>query len=299
MAAARPLDLSPSELIPISPAAGGEEPSTCQKITHLFWKTINGFITVLQMLTQPLYALFDEGLANLLGLEILRHGTSLHNYVSIMTDGANPNFGGSEVGSSMGHSGFDKDHHYVKSSKDYFHVFKDSDARVQAETVIEEGPSGKRSRKCGPEGCEGVINCMGPLIAQTAVRAMPMYHAALSGYASANSDSSDRSCAAKTMRIAGSVLGFFTPTLRFKFTPERVKQVFENDPDYDNLAFRTRLKIGPEHIGITGSLAQGLNCGLFHRIGQNPGKFLLGLIQLILAVALVALIATSVLFLLA
>lgn len=44
--------------------------------------------------------------------------------------------------------------------------------------------------------------------------------------------------------------------------------------------------IKTSHLGITGSLRQGINSSIFQRISQKPGKFTLGCAQLIAAIAL-------------
>lgn len=92
---AQPAQFVPSTII-------AENPSKPHQVTNIFWKALSYIITALEMLLFPIYALVDEGLGNLLGLEVLRHGTSLPNYVNILTEGAQANKGGSDKGSTIG-----------------------------------------------------------------------------------------------------------------------------------------------------------------------------------------------------
>ncbi len=62
------------------------------------------------------YSLFDSGLANILGLETLRHGTNPINYLGIRLNGGDPDHGGKASGSKYG-----------LGTKNYFHIFKDNE----------------------------------------------------------------------------------------------------------------------------------------------------------------------------
>lgn len=245
------------------------------RITQIFWKIIYGLVAIFQIMISPIYALFDEGIGNLLGLQILRHGTSFPNYVHIITNGADANLGGGDGGSSYA-TGNPK---FIDNSRGYLHVFNDSYAAVK--------------NKAGKILCSPLLN---DIWSQTAIRAAPRVHSTLSGMASFSSKD-EWGITAKVKKVAGGILGFFTPTIRFKFTPEQVKMTFEEDPDYGGLAMRTRKNIGTEHIGILGSLVQGVNLQVFQRIAEYPLKFLLGLIQVISAIALSAIALAGTAFL--
>lgn len=239
-----------------------------EKTSHVFWYALNYLITVLQIIATPIYILLDEGIANLMGLQILRHGTALPNYVSIMTEGADPSYGGSDIGSSMGFcQSLDEnpeENGYVKGSKNHFHVFRDSHLLP-----------GEKYSVCADLALIFVS------------RIGPSFHAALSSYSITAKE--EHCCLLQKIKILFyCLLGLITPTLRFKFTPDEMK-IFKDDPDYTPFALKTAEKIDANHIGIMGSLKQGLNSDLFCRIYHNPCKFLLGVIQLALAVALTAL----------
>lgn len=174
------------------------------------------------------YHLIDSGLADLLALETLAHGTGPLGYIGIHLHGADPSFGGS--GSSRGNSRFQE------SSRGYFHVFKDSGFGVL--------PNGYTSFSSSE------------LIMNKAL--LPKYHAVLS---------------------AG-VCGIFTPTLKFRFTPQEVLGTsgrFENDPEHPFMAYKTMQPIEASRIGILGSLIHGINRGMFKRMANNPKKVLVGI----------------------
>ncbi|MBI2742591.1 MAG: hypothetical protein HYX48_01575 [Chlamydiales bacterium] len=225
-----------------------------ETITNLFWTTISTLTALLQMATLPLYSLFDDGLGNLLGLEVLRHGTCFSNYVGILTHGADPSFGGKENGSTniawdLGKKMEESDD--LARTKNHFYAFKDSETK------------------------------------ESQVFWYAHMHAALSGFNCVAPKNSEEHPLFTAYRIANAVFNaLFTPTLRLKFTLEEAREVFHNDPDYGGLAYRTRKKIGTEHFGITGSLRQGLNADLIDRISKNPIKCLAGLCEVITAVAL-------------
>jgi hypothetical protein len=187
--------------------------------------------------TLAAYQLFDQGLANFLNLETLRHGTGPLGFVGINLHGADPNYGGHETGSGFVQS------KYMENSKGYFHVFKDSE--------------------CSAGGHLPFFLTIPPRI-----------HAILSGTASIG------------VPPLGMLAGLLTPTLRFRFRPEDILGCikdcqFEDDPDYDGAAYRTQQPISPIHLGITGSITQGVDSNMFSRMSADPLKVLGGALLLI------------------
>lgn len=281
----------------VASQATGERATTTslfQKISHIFWTVINALRTLLHLITLPIFTLLDEGLANVLGLQSLRHGTCLTNYVSILTDGGDPSHGGKASGSAVGGQavmGKDQAERYSQECKDYFHVFRDSDfsqfSRVYSTSFGEDGEvvSEETLQKKETTTCKA-------LLMRVSVYILPLMHTTFSGMGTLVSPES-KGCMATAGRVAGAVLNFFTPTIRFKYTDTEVKDRFELDPDYSGVALRTKHKVEPWRIGIMGSLAVGLNLGIFKRIFDHPLKFLLGVIEIIAAVALAALAATA------
>ena len=62
-----------------------------------------------------------------LALETLRHGTSLQNYISIRLNGPDPKRGGGNSGASKGADS----EHFIKESKGYFFLSKDSESYLE------------------------------------------------------------------------------------------------------------------------------------------------------------------------
>lgn len=228
-----------------------------EKVNKIFWVGLGCWAT---------YNLLDMGISNFLALETLRHGTGPMGYVGINLFGADPAMGGSIIGSSVG-SGCE---HFARRSKNYFHVFKDSQFLsnlFDAEDKI-----------------NSVIFVLKPLL--------PRMHAVESGMATFNFFDQKGLTAIPTNLIGG-IAGFLTPTLKFRFTPKEVmlcddllsftqyeecKKVtyFENDPDYDGIAYRTTRVINASRLGIVGSLLHGLNSTMFSRMMSNPQKVVVG-----------------------
>ncbi|HEV7736732.1 MAG TPA: hypothetical protein VGO47_05080, partial [Chlamydiales bacterium] len=68
--------------------------------------------------------------------------------------------------------------------------------------------------------------------------------------------------------------------LRFKFTPEVFKANFTPDRTMPKGCFYTKKPISPLHLGVNGSLLQGLNLGMFSRMVQHPSRMLRGVVFL-------------------
>ena len=94
------------------------------------------------------------------------------------------------------------------------------------------------------------------------------------------------------MLFAG-FLSAMTPTLKLHMTAESLQERgFIPDEDYEELAYKTPQKIFSSDFGLIGSLKEGVKSGfpaLIGRIQKRPDKFILGLVQLISCVALLAL----------
>lgn len=213
---------------------------------HKFWIVMGCWAT---------YNFFDAGLARFFALETLSHGTGPFGYIGISLYGADPAYGGGNKGSSY------LDHH-IKASKQRFHVFKDSaflpnnlfENHLLNIIIIDSG----------------MLN-----------KILPRGHALLSGMASFRySDVSPLSNLAQ--EAIGAISGLLTPTLKFRFTPEAILNCnkdcrFENDSHYNGLAYHTAAPINPSHLGILGSLTQGISSGMVKRMYANSEKVFLGL----------------------
>ncbi len=197
------------------------------------------------------YKLVDIGLSSFLCLKTLKHGTGPLGFIGIHLNGANPNFGGSAIGSSISMDSV----YLIRNSKQYFYVFKDLEKfKFSVTTSFLAKEHAIRS---------GIFNF---------------------GYKKGITDTSN-----VAKGVFGGIAGLFTPTLNFRFRPEdtennitssRTSNCFENDPLYSDLAYRTRQTISPLHLGIKGSLSQGLDPNLFNRMKNNPQKVIRGIILL-------------------
>jgi len=221
------------------------------------------------------YNLFDAGLSRFLGLETLTHGTNPSGYVNILLNGADPSYGGSDTGSSATFGRTD----LQQKSEGYFHVFKDS-AFINP-PCPDPDPLKPMTLLCNAA----------PKVA------FPKQHGVFSGLSSVGY-TFGREDSSLVQKVVGAASGVFTPTVKFRYTPEDAQChvsshpeidpdtcVFEDDADYlGGIAYRTKQPISSlEHIGVTGSLCQGLNPDLFSRMAAHPDKVIAGAVLLVSA----------------
>lgn len=225
-----------------------EKPSLTHRITHAFWTGMGIWAT---------YNLVDSGLSRVLALETLTHGTGLFGYIGINLNGADPNYGGSHLGSSAAINS----QLYMKNSKNYFHVFKDSEMTEACNTTKV------------PLLCNAYLNEL-----------LPRLHAILAGAGNLSNNSYET-----TLDFikagTGAMTGFLTPTLKFRFKQADVLNckdscIFENDPDYSKAAYKTSIPIPPTHLGILGSLSQGIHSNTLYDMAAQPDKVLVGVLLL-------------------
>lgn len=220
-----------------------------------------------------IYSAFDEGIADILGLQTLRHGTNVTNAAQIRINGGDPNHGGKDSGST-------KD--WVEDdTRNYFYVFKDDEWEVNVRT--------------GDDLTDKVIKILMPK--EVGARIMPHFHAGLSGYNFTaqifpknmiESSVAFKYFACFISAIGGLFSATLSPTLRFRFA-EIDHSRFKDDPLYAGAAYKTSQKIEAWRIGIFGSLATGVNSGWFERAKANPIRILIGVAKLVCAVALTVL----------
>jgi hypothetical protein len=226
------------------------------------------------------YELFDSGLANVLGLETLNHGTNPVNYLNIKAVGGDPSQGAKKSGSTVGWI-FDR-------TQNYFYLFKDDELRGRLNLTIEPDHD-LSERFCLVVNRVFSTKGMGN-------RILPRLHAFLSGFNFVRQifpDTTDQSSLIKYPAIFFSCVGgafsaIVSPTIRFRFSkidPIRL----EDDPAYFGLAYRTRQAIEPWRIGLLGSLLVGVNLEWFSRVQAKPIKFLTGVVQLTCATAILVL----------
>jgi len=222
-----------------------------------------------------IYEFFDTGLANVLGLETLRHGTNPINYLGIRINGGDPNHGGKASGSTKGY--------YEDDTRNLFYVFKDSEIKIES---IHSGFKRLISL---------IFQIMG-----IRTRILARLHCAVSGFnfvAQKFQNIQYPSIITKCCFIFFSYLGLafsflISPTIRFRFSKNDLKG-FKNDPNYGGMAYCTNKLMGAWRIGLFGSLFTGINFNWFSRIKADFSKAILGSIQIITAIA-IAVLSTNI-----
>lgn len=223
------------------------------------------------------YELFDSGLANVLGLETLNHGTNPVNYLNIRVAGGDPSQGGKDSGSTKTWC-FD-------STANYFYVFKDDEFKNRPNLTFYPHHN-LSERLClvfnRVMSLKGIGN-----------RILPRLHAALSGYnficqffpVTMYQPNFIKCSVIFFSCVGGAFSSIVSPTIRFRFSKIDSARL-EDDPTYSGLAYRTRQAIEPWRIGLLGSLLVGVNLEWFSRVSAKPIKFLTGVVQLTCAIAI-------------
>ena len=213
--------------------------------THLSWREKFSRFVYGSLGFSSAYHLFDLGLANLLALDILKHGTSLKNYFSISFSGADPSRGGTSETQYYGwneKTDWGSCVNYAEDAKNKFFVMHETDRSNETDSGT-QGP------------------CMGVQL--------PMAYSNM-----ANSNSTGGRTPLTIL------LDFITPVLRFKFIPADFKANFKPDKTMPKGCFYTEKPISPMHLGITGSVTQGINPRMFSRMIQHPSRVLRGVVFL-------------------
>lgn len=213
--------------------------------------------------------LFDDGLANALCVESLRHGTNLGSYAHIRLWGGDPNWGGSTLGSTYG---VYEDPNVIH----HFYVFK-----------------GTEYPHCQPPQDMNTFMKVAYFFHQWVG---PRVHTFLSGYHAINAafclHPDSNNLAVKCSRVFFGVLGglitlIVTPILKFRVSnidPSR----FINDEHYVNMAYMTPSKLEPWRIGILGSLLTGVNSNWLERVKARPLQLAIGILQVVTSLAIFA-----------
>lgn len=201
---------------------------------------------------------FEDGVAGLLCVKSLRHGTNVKNNFEIRVNGADPSHGGKVTGST---------HNWmIDNTKDYFYVFKDFDKLLysqqnkslairhaylssynQLSSLFEE------QFNCGVNNW--IMRDENPL-GYRLVNLARVFFSALYGYT-----------------------GCILPSISFHFS--RIDYTrFEEDKKYRGLAYKTKMAIEPWRIGIRGAILTGCNLNWFYRVRLNPSKVLVGILKI-------------------
>jgi hypothetical protein len=240
------------------------------------------------ILFDPIIDFFTQGLSDFLGLETLRHGTSLRNYLSIRVNGSNPSLGGTGASVTVGMQ------NSIQLSKNYFFVAKDNDSAL----INHENPEREFLEKAA-----------GTIFSHTLNRNIsPRLYCGLASYSYPLGKERTRNnivlriCNIFLNLIIVPVSLIFVPTVKFRFTSTEIANPssqtaidFEEDPenrgsDRDRgLAYKTANKIGTDRIGLLGIINYGLSGNIKKRMSQKPVKTLWGLIKLMNPIGIVIL----------
>jgi len=103
---------------------------------RIVWFVLGLFNFLIDLFTQPL--------ADFLGLETLRHGTSWRNYINIRMSGPDPTFGGGKTGATFGHQAAktgeaENQEVYIAHSKGKFFAYLGSNAGCSTPYIDAKG----------------------------------------------------------------------------------------------------------------------------------------------------------------
>jgi hypothetical protein len=210
------------------------------------------------------YNLVDQGVANTLALETLRHGTNVINNVKIRLTGGLPSKSCDPSGSTFNTPFYSND----LNNKRCFFLFKDSEYSTTYD-------------------CDNIIGKI--IIKQFEIFYLINVHTILS---STNMlgihhkiSSVDYDQYPNIFKPQSVLAAYISPTLRFRFShidPSRL----ENDPNYDGKAYRTEQVVESWRLGLVGSILTGVNSDIISRAEKNPLKVATGIAQLTIGICL-------------
>lgn len=242
----------------------------------------------IHLLVLPISSQVTIGLAKIFDFEILTHGTSFTNYYGILKNGADPSKGGSKIGSTNFYMCGDSNSRVIKNSNNYFFVFKDSEAKKglrrkttetsyhpdKPPTIISIFKDEKGRFFPNQQFTElSFINQLGLYLA-------PRFHAALA--AISHTDTIENKIKKISAQIFYGVSNFlFSPTLRFIYTLNETKNIFEDDPDYVGYAYRTSKRLANERIGLIGVCRHANIEGFKRGLHKRPLRVIAGVAHLL------------------
>jgi hypothetical protein len=243
----------------------GNPLSQTRDLREKVWRVAQVIFLTIEIFFDPIIDFFTQGLSDFLGLETLRHGTSIQNYISIRLNGADPMFGGGATGAV---TGFGKESLRAEARGNFF-VTKDSEAYVK--------PYGTLGSQIFNRCISSRFYC--GLSAKTTISGTGFHKTLL-----------------RVLIITFNVM--FVPTVKFRFILEDILGRFENDPDNKcsedpnkGLAYRTKHLISTDYIGLKGIVTQGLQGNIWSRMKAHPIKVCWGLVKLINPIGIVMLLA--------
>lgn len=220
------------------------------QMTNRIWDSLTTFWPI---------ELIDSGLADVLCLKTYEHGTSPSSYNSILKYGVDPSFGGSGGKTALDNTQKSLNGEQIQSETRTLGNFYVVDHQSQS------------SFSCYSLG------------------SLAKKYTLARSYAIVSSISDLQEHSTSIFRkVAGFFLGQAVPTIKLRFTQQDSLNKFNPDSIHeDGVAAYTTSKITTDHIGLSGTLIQGLNKSLAQRIKQNPAQFTLGILKIIAAIAIV------------
>lgn len=250
-----------------------------------------------------LYNLWDSAISNLLALDNLRHGTNLFSYCSIRLTGLNPARGSQGYGETAFYKQKaatlnTQNESKVAWAKDCVgtcFLVKDTEYKTIEYTSL--------GSYCGAPTQYKIEKEENNALLQTKIKNYTWKVLVASDYEAKSSNvliSNFLGYSQGFWRMICLIpITFLTPTLKFHFDYFHIQKLkisyqlggMRDDPSLDDptakdTCYQSNIRITPLHLGITGSLIQGLNLNCLGRIKRAPLKPLLGAIQLIFAVGL-------------
>lgn len=210
-----------------------------------------------------LYSLWESAIGNMLALQTFRHGTNPLNYISIQRTGLDPAVGAVKAGeiSFLRQIGSPLAETYCSDCVGHVSVLRDSCKQFKGTSIF------FLFKRCIPRffAMQSGAGMLGFYGVPNLFNLLPW--------------------------TVGGLIGFFTPTLKFHFDSKYLDQ-FKEDFSMPNVAYCTDKKIEASHLGISGSLKNGLNRELIRRIKEEPFKVLEGIVQFIFALGITLSMAT-------
>lgn len=242
----------------------------------------------MHLMTLPISSHITIGLAKIFNFEVLTHGTSLKNYMGIITQGADPSKGGSAEGSTPFYTGGAMNSDFAQRTRNHFYVFKDSEIK---QAKYEKSSGSRLNERFEMVSYVEYLDERGNRHLQQEYRSLtlfekieiliaPRLHAALSAIGKIP-DTENKTADLAKRWFYGSLNGLFSPTLRFIYTLEHTKRLFEDDPDYSGKAYRTPHALSNDKIGLIGVCQQASAQGFIEGMSTRPLRVLSGAVHLV------------------
>ncbi len=202
---------------------------------------------------------FESGVADLLCVKALRHGTDLKNNLGIRLKGADPSHGGKATGST--HNSM-----VTEDTRGYFYVFKEQ---------------------------YNPLACLQISFFTTAHAHRSSHNQMLALFYPKGKVMPEDSLIDEIVDLPKRIftalyicIGDLLPSISFHFSSLEWKR-FEEDKLYYGWAYKTQQAIEPWRIGIRGAILTGCNLDWFSRLAKDPLKIVSGITKIYCSVLIV------------